>query len=411
MSSVLGIGGLSRASFAELFIDLGVREGLLGAPVLDAARFVVVDHGSRSLEYPLEELYQQYLRVPPRARRYQLLRALDAGGAASRVRAPEYGAVADRLLPRLRSRAQLDLASLDEHNRGRVPRGAFQHVVGDVFATLVIDGEHTMTSVTHPMLAAWGCSFEEALRVAVDNLAKRSKAALVPLSVGLWMAPWDDANAASRVLLTDCLRATAEPVVALPGRDTLLVADGNNDEALARLVSLKGEVADSGRRLTEQLFALTDTRLSPFALPAEHPARLRQERAVAVERARSYEAQQWLLQEAVGDEWYVATAELDETREGGMSSRALWTEGVRALLPEVDRLHLLSARADGTSSRIVVASTALVVALDGVLERTDHLLPRFRTLRFPTDAEIDAVAIPLSRDPATASVSEPGWRP
>jgi hypothetical protein len=127
-------------------------------------------------------------------------------------------------------------------------------------------------------------------------------------------------------------------------------------------------------------------------------------------RVRRYAEQQWLLQEAVGDDWYVATAELDETKHGTLTTRALWTEGVSAILPEVDRLHLLSTMKDGTSSRLVVADFSDVCDLDGVLEKTEQLLSRWRTKRFPTDDELAEIAVPVARDPGTAKVSDPGIR-
>lgn len=403
-----GIGEMSRLRFAELYIELGRREGILLDARLDEVRFVVTHRGQ---EHPLQVVYERFLALPARSRRYFLMRVLRGAGGVPAVKVPSYADVAHRLLPRLRSAAYLDLVALDDKNRGRAVQSVHEPFAGELFVTVVIDGDDSMTTVTRPMLDAWGLDLSEVKRDAIDNLARVSTEPLGQLAAGFWMGPWDDAYAASRALLSSALNVCARPVVALPNRDTLLVADADVDDGLAAMVSLLESVAERGHALTRRLFTVEDGRLVDWELPHDHPSRLLHRRLAVSERVRSYSEQQWILQEAVGDDWYVATAELDETRDGAVTSRALWTEGVQALLPDVDRLHLLSASSDGTSSRMVVASMEDVRALDGALEPTDNLLARFRTVRFPTDAEIREIATPVAKDPGTAAVSEPGRRP
>lgn len=405
--ALFGIGEMSRERFIEIYIDLGEREGVLLDPRADEERFMVIDQGQ---EHDLGPLYERFLALPARSRRYFLLRALRGAPITAEIDVPTYEDLQRRLLPRLRSGAFLDLARLDDLNRGRAPRGRHVHLAGEIYVAVVIDGERSMMAVTAPMLDDWGISFEQVRTDALENLARIDDEPLGMLSPGLWMGPWDDGYAASRILLTERLRVCEAPIVAAPNRETLLVADRHDGSALSAMVSLIESVTESGHALSRTLFRLDGDVLHPWTLPTTHPAARHHRRLCALERVRRYGEQQWLLQEASGEDVYVASAELDETKDGDVISRALWTEGVQALLPEVDRVHLLSASDDGTSSRLLVAALADLADLVGVVERTDELLPRYRTLRFPTDEELAEVAIPVVGDPTTASVSDPGMR-
>jgi hypothetical protein len=403
-----GIGEMSPERFAEHYMDIGEREGVLLDPKFDPEAFVVTDEGH---EHELAHLYERFLALPARSRRYFLLRALRGAGVTPFIAAPSYADVRDRIMPRLRSGAYLDIAQLDDDNRGRPPQQSYAAIAGELYVSVVIDSDEAMAPVTRGMLAQWNLTLEEVRGDALENLAKVDPEPLGMLSPGFWMGPWDDAYAASRLLDLDILRVCDEPIIAVPNRDTLLVADRTNPSALAALVSLIENVAECGYALSRGLLRLDGDLLHLWSLPTTHPSSQQHRRLCVSERARQYSEQQWVLQEAAGDDCYVATAEIDEAKDGSLSSRALWTEGVSALLPEVDRLHLLSAMADGTSSRLVVAEFADICDLDGVVERTQNLLPRWRTLRFPTDAELSRVAAPVVRDPGTASLSDPGSRP
>ena len=407
MTAVVGIGEMSPAAFAAHYIDVGVEAGVLIAPRLDEDRFVVVDGDT---EHDLAPLYERYLAMPARSRRYFLLRAMRGGALTPHPVERPYAEVASRLLPRVRSAAFLECSLLDDANRGRPPQHIYAPLSGDLHVCVVVDGDDTMTAVTHMMLAHWDMSFEELRTQALRNLAAKDAEPLGMLSPGLWMGPWEDSYAASRIMMLDALRVCDAPIVAVPNRDTILVADRHNDAALGAMVSLIESVSDQPYPVSKRLYRLVGDTLFDWTLPSTHSASSRHRRLCMGERVRHYGDQAWLLQEAVGPDWYVATAEMDENSDGTLSSRALWTEGVRALLPEVDRLHLLTAMADGTSSRLMVAEFGDVCDLDGVLVKTDNLLPRWRTARFPTDQELRAIAMPVARHPGTTSVSSPGQR-
>ena len=125
---------------------------------------------------------------------------------------------------------------------------------------------------------------------------------------------------------------------------------------------------------------------------------------VTQERMARYAEQQRPLQESVGEDVHVARAEADEAPDGLLVSRALWTQRVDTLLPEVDRVHLLETYPDGTSSRMWVVRLEDLLARPDALRRARTHLPRWRTHAFPPQETLRRIATPLERDRRTAEL-------
>ena len=202
-------------------------------------------------------------------------------------------------------------------------------------------------------------------------------------------------------------------LVAVPDRDTMLVADANEELAVEALVLGIQRTAEDGLPITCSIYrwrqadpshGLAACKLEPFSLPDAHPAAVIHHNLLTEERLQRYAEQHWPLQEVVGDELYVASAEADEAPDGMQVSRALWTERVDTLLPEVDRIHMLETLPDGSSSRMWVADFDALRSLPDALIRARCHLPRWRTARFPSASELRAVANPLERDKRTAEL-------
>ncbi|HZO12163.1 MAG TPA: hypothetical protein VFB62_02865 [Polyangiaceae bacterium] len=309
---------------------------------------------------------------------------------------------APRLFPRLRDASYLDLATLRAGNRSYAP--VARAVAPGLFVTLVVDDESSMTNVSAHMLTRWRKRFDAALARARQNLLSVSLDNFVELADGLWMAPWDDSYAASRLVLPQLLqRLTIDPLVAVPNRDTLLVARAGSKRAvnaLTRAIENPSEPHD--HPITNRLFRLREHALEPVALPAvwHHNMCVR-------ELMQGYTYQQQLLQRHLGDKPYVASIDADEARDGRLVTRALWTRGVDTLLPKVDRVHLLhpeEREGEAISSRMWVVAWDDLVAMRAIAP-TKHHLHRYRTGRFPNAEAIKRCAIPIERDHRTAELS------
>jgi hypothetical protein len=315
---------------------------------------------------------------------------------------------APRLRPRLRGAAFLDLRTLETaaHQQGLTP--AAQEIAPGLYTTLVIDGEQSMTSVSHEMLARWGKSFEEADERARQNLSAISHDDFFEAAEGVWLAPWDDAYAASRLLLPHVLsRVAVDPLVAIPNRDTLLVAQ-RSPSAIGALVDAIDDLSEpDSYTITRRIFSLSGTTLEPFDLDATHPSAVSHHNGYVRELVRDYGEQQAALSHSLDETVYAASIAADEGRDGRLSTRALWTRGVDTLLPQVDRVHLMwPEERDGEpiSSRIWVTSWAALAAMEGALTPTRHRLPRFRTGVFPEGAALERCAVPVEHDRRIAEI-------
>ncbi|MEQ9319560.1 MAG: hypothetical protein RIF41_10400, partial [Polyangiaceae bacterium] len=265
--------------------------------------------------------------------------------------------------------------------------------------TVVIDDDTTLTNVDGRMLHRWDVPFERVVRRALDNLASRSAEPYLAVGPGLWLAPWEDGHAAAR-LLCPPPRAT-DLVAAIPDHDVLLLADARVPDALDALAyALDGLERTSP--LTEQLFRLRrlDDGLvvTPYDPPSSHPAAgLLRERRIE-ETVSHYDAQRWPLQQVVGDDVYVASANTLRDDDGRLTSFALWTERVDTLLPTVDRVHLLETGPDGESHRLWATDLESLSSLPEAIVRVGCPLTRWRTGRFPDATELRRVATPLELD-------------
>ncbi len=327
---------------------------------------------------------------------------------------PRWEDAAPRLMPRLRSGAWVDQLDLDARRTGEAHLRCHMELTSGIHVTLVLDSEDTMVGVTTRMLNAWGRSFFEACDRALQNLAARSRERMLCIADGVWVAPWRDAYAASRVLLgprlMDGLAGGEELLVAVPDRDTLLVARPDVELALEALVLAIERTSSDGLPVSQRIFrwhaanpgdGLAPAHLEPYDVPVDHAASVMHRNLVTRERMARYAEQHRPLQEAVGD-IHVARAEADEAPDGLLVSRALWTQRVDSLLPEVDRVHLLETHADGTSSRMWVIGFDTLLTLPGALQRARTHLPRWRTCAFPDGDMLRRLASPLERDRYTA---------
>ena len=331
---------------------------------------------------------------------------------------------APRLLPRLRNGAWLQRRLIEQRHTadadasGQMP-WCHRALAGDLYLTLVLDDAETMTTVRQASLDRWQVSFAEAFERARANLAASPAEELIELAPRVWMGPWDDAYAASRLLLFSDLVPgdVSEPLAAIPNRDTLLLADAAEPDALAALVTALARLEGCEYPIGATLYRCRRSggalglQLEPRRIPRSHPAAVVHHNLLVRERLSAYADEQWPLQQLLGPEPYVASAEAEADANGALVSRTLWTEGVTTLLPSTSRVHLLPASRDGVTSRLWVTTLAALRELPGALEPTGDPLPRFASRRFPSELELRRIGTLLERDGQTAELdAETGWR-
>lgn len=299
-----------------------------------------------------------------------------------------------QVLPKLRNRSYWTLfrerlAHISKNPAPKVSPPPYKPL-GEWFGVgLCYDLPSSIRDVEEDHLKNWGVTFEEALLVALDNLALASAHDWGAPKEGLWQGPWDDAYGCCRLLLKDRLHALKLPgqlIAAIPHRDTLLLAGSEDPKAVERLLKqAEGEqhhplspvplIYEGGQWLTYQ----------PKGPLAAQAARLR-----VIAAAREYEEQKAYLDSAYehsGLDVFVATFKVYQKGDE-VFSMATWTAEVCAELPQADTIALVQLEDDQAKMLGLVDWQAAWPVLGHRLRKSHEWPVRYRVESFPTPEEL-----------------------
>jgi hypothetical protein len=378
---LFGVGELEPRKFVDLVVKLGLRKGTLQAPQVDYEDLRIVD-GSRVMN--LHNLYLMFLRTRRRAR----IEFIETYVLADYDGAPERweDVVAD-LRPVVRAGAYLSAAAmqlrLQDDALAAKNAIARRELVPGLFATLAIDRPTMMAVVQESQLATWGKTFDEALVAAQGNLRRISQDAFVAIAPGLWAAPWHDAYGAARVLVPDVIqRVCSDPLVCMPNRDVLLVAEPTArgfDHMVAALVA----TSDDAYAISRRIYQIVHHELREYTPPAGSTALPAYRRHVLEQDLGCYTEDKERHEQLDEDAFY-ASLMAYELEDGSLLTRAVWTKGVDpTFLPPVQAVLFLDIDTPHIAHEVPWET---VLATPGMLARTDDPVPRWRTLAFPSPA-------------------------
>lgn len=401
-TKIFGIGDLDAARFTQLVAKIGVNTGRLEDPTVDPENLRIAD---KSGTMHLGNMYGAFKQMPRRKR----LEYINEVVLAPLPDIPEtWEQIRPMLLPVVRDGAYLTFAPLQAAiaiNKDTPPI-ARRLLAPGIFETLVVDTPNKMLVVSEDRLVDWNVTFAEALDVAYGNLRRASQDALTPLMPGLWIAPWSDSYAAARVMLPEILqRVCTDPLVALPNRDTLLVADPTMPAAFALLVvALEKAVEDQHYAITRQIYQLENKTLRVFDPPSDTPEEVLRiyERLLVEEKAMSYGREQELHKQ-YGTEAFYAKLMAYESKDGEIITRATWTKGVDVgYLPPAQAIQFVELDENVTQAvRMWEVPWSAVIAEPGMLTPTDTPLPRWKMGAFPSVEWLDTHGTKL-KDTAAA---------
>jgi hypothetical protein len=248
---------LSRDGFVER-----AREAILGAGqiapdslVFDSAAFAFTIHTPREqLVFGLDQLFLEY-RAAPASERDNVFPHI-AATAAERSAPPLTPETARRrLLLQVRPRAQM-------------PPGVHRVVAERLVLCLCLDSAASMRFLVPSDLEAWNFPVEMAFDFAYANLRERSKSPeFVPLKNGVYRSAWLDTYDAARVILPELLTGMLggkQPVVTIPNRETLLVADRADEKAIRALVEETQGQFQQPRSISKRLLTVIGGELCPL---------------------------------------------------------------------------------------------------------------------------------------------------
>lgn len=276
----------------------------------------------------------------------------------------------------------------------RRPLSPFHHL------GCALDSEDSLIELKLEHLATWKISLDEALEIAVNNLAAVSSEPFLVVSPGLYKAPWTDSYAASRLALPGLfrkLRVKGDPVALAPSRDHLYVAGTDDPAALAALLDTLKIPGATDRLISIAPVALRGERWTPFAPPAGHPLSLRFMELLRVADADDYTDQgEWLKAKLALEkrDVFVARCIVYGRKDGTSHSTATWTRGVPTLLPKVDAVTLVDA--DLPKERAILGE----VPWDTFVQRVKGLKPmgldpeRYELPDFPSRELLEELIAP-----------------
>jgi hypothetical protein len=263
---------------------------------------------------------------------------------------------------------------------------------------LVIDAPTHMAYVNEEHLRRWNLTFDEAWAIAFGNL----RAATVPkfeTEGKVHIGKWGDAYDASRVLVPgifDDLPIVGEAVVALPNRDTLLVADSDDPAAVqAMLERAEQLVTTCSRPQNIAPLVIRDGQILDYEVPATSPVHA----AVSLARGHAwlsaYGEQKAILEkvyERNGKDIYVGEHTLNRYTGNGTTeyrSHCLWARDVATLLPVADEVVFYDPQVPGEDKAVARVPWARVRArLEDLMLDTKMYPPRYYVSRFPSAGQL-----------------------
>lgn len=399
---------LGRPTLASLISQVRqylLSQGVTVVEVLQEQREVVALRNGSSIRIFLGNLHHEYIKAK-RGDRPGLVKFFLDGLLRDAAVAPgNYTEAKAMLLPVVRNAGALGVAMTARLRMADAkPISAIvrQQLVADLAMSLVIDSPSSMSYVTEDNLNTWNVTLDQAVEDALHNLRGLPEhGGWTEIFPGLWRGTWGDTYESSRILLPDLIHrlGVKDPVVMVPFRDVLLVTSAGNSPAIQHLVDLAtGSLEQNTRWVSFELLRLNGTVWEHYVL-TEHQTQLQE--LSKRNLAESYASQKQILDAHFQDQaidLFVGTHQLVQTEGEGLSSYAVWSEGVDTLMPQADKVALV--RPEHKEFKPFLVPWAVAQEHFGsFFEETDYAPTRFRLRKFPEPQAVESVRMVVEGSP------------
>jgi hypothetical protein len=305
------------------------------------------------------------------------------------------------LLPGVRDSFMFEALRLQSLAEGLDAQGPSGYALGSrLWLSAFLDYPNTTSAVAASDLASWGATSEQALDLALENLAARSKEGLVRIDEGLYHSPWQDCYDPARILLREVLApldVKGDPVAFAPNWNHLLVTGSEDVEGLAGCLLFATKIlAEEPRPMTALPLVRRGGQWVDLELPRGHVVEPLLRRARVLELNQVYGDQAGLIEkvhEKDGTDVYVARFNAShDGKERQFDSYAVWSKDVVTLLPRTERVVFFDNE-QPEKSRVVAEVDWPIVGLHcgGLMEEAGFTPPRYRVERFPTADQLCAM--------------------
>lgn len=339
----------------------------------------------------LRNFYDEHCRVP-RSERSKHLRHIVRGLLTYLKDVPvDFEDARPDLRPIVRGRSYFEFLRLQSEIEGHETPDIPSHDIGDhLSVALVYDLPESMQSINREQLDGWDVSYYEALEIARQNL-EETEFAIASVGDKLYISATGDNYDASRLLLTDVigrLDLQGRPVVAVPNRDTLVIAGDEDEEGLALLADFTEQALKAPRPMSGIPMVLEAGEWRTWMVEPDHPQygrfRLLELKSLGGEYAEQKELLD-TLHERRGTSLFVASFSAVEKEGGDVFSYCLWSEGVDALLPRTQKIMFFG---EGQTGLCGGNWDRVAKIVGDLLEPVDIYPPRYRVRRFPDAAQL-----------------------
>jgi uncharacterized protein YtpQ (UPF0354 family) len=402
IKSMLGKSEASEPTAEELF-TAEVEAVLAASPHVTAVRrgpdfSLLVERANGPQTLFLANIYAETRDLSPAERAMRIQRFAAIAESVDQDVDLSWDEARERLVPVLRS-ATVFQSFAAEKAPLRRPFLPF------LIECVALDSDASMSFVNRGHADKWGVDAAAIFEAAQANAARyfgEDDVARYPGGSQHWHVARDDSYETSRLLLHGWLagfagRVAGRPVAIVPSRSRLIVGGDGDEAGLRELIEgAQREFSAAARRLSPVLYTVDDDgRVIPLALPPTHPLANDVALKQLVFASYEYGAQQEYLQQAVGDDTFVASMTAIQRDDGSTFSYTTWAEDVPSLLPRAD-LIFFAGEGDAKAFGVPWARVIDLVG-DCLCLEPGHDPPRWRTDRWP-----DAVTLEKLRADAVA---------
>lgn len=392
-------GRVTPEKFAAMMIDAMRQAGLEEPVKYDEEGFALTIPPDRKIH--LGNAYEEYQAAPRDVRHHVVEHYAYGVFISPEDLTPEtFDEAAPNLRPVVRGRMYPEYMRMQAEIDGDPYVDVPHRVVGEHFVEmLAYDMPNRILYLPTNQFEEWGVSVEEAFEAAHENI--RAIGGAFEGSPGhIYVGAWDDSYAASRVLVPEMilkLHVQGRPVVALPNREFLIVTGSSDHAAMQQMGRMIAEAEREPRFESSVVLSLEDDGWRPFLPPRSSDAYEILHRHQVASLWRDYDEQKRLLDDLHdrrGVDIHVATFAAHEDRVSHeLTTVAVWSEGVEALLPRAENVGFTAGAPEDPSVLGSAPSERVVEVAGDLMEPTDDWPERRRVRKFPTREQLDAMEL------------------
>lgn len=392
-------GRVTPEKFAAMMIDAMRQAGLEEPVEFDEDDFALTIPPDRKIY--LGNAYDEY-QAAPKDVRHQVVEHYAFGVFVSPEElTPEtFEEAAPNLRPVVRGRMYPEYmrmqAEIDEDPYIDVPS---RPVGGHFVEMLAYDMPNRILYLPTSQFEEWGVTVDEAFEAARENI-RAIGGAFEGAEGHIYVGAWDDSYAASRVMVPEMilkLRVQGRPIVALPNREFLIVTGSSDHAAMQQMGKMIAEAENEPRFESGVVLSLEDDGWRPFLPPESSEAYDILHRHQVASLWRDYDEQKRLLDdlhEKRGTDVHVATFAAHEDRvTHELSTVAVWSEGVEALLPRAEKIGFTAGDPEDPSVLGTAPWKRVREVCGDLMELTNYWPDRWRVDQFPTQQQLDAIGL------------------